>query len=290
MRLMRKITAFVKRHTTTVLLAFLIILIVGSLTYLAGTLGIRRRPVRSIPTQVITVEPPLPGTPVARFFQVDPAIVEYLDAVQPSYSVIPLDALGTDIQPVGAYLPRTGNTLFQLAQPTPLPTPLPYPTSPPLPLPPVPPNSAPTVSPFTEDGTPRTLPYEIDDTTSCAPSGNPVDGVLTQRFHFYHGGTDLGVPPGTPVIATHSGQITFAGWSDVGYGYLVILQSGPFITYYAHNTSFNVSEGQFVGKGSIIAWSGNTGNSSGPHVHYETRINDVPVDPLTFGNRGYPSC
>ncbi|MEL7235367.1 MAG: M23 family metallopeptidase, partial [Chloroflexota bacterium] len=70
----------------------------------------------------------------------------------------------------------------------------------------------------------------------------------------------------------------------------VILQSGAFITYYAHNTSFNVEPGQAVGKGSIIAWSGNTGNSTGPHVHYETRLNDIPVDPLTFDNRGYYSC
>jgi murein DD-endopeptidase MepM/ murein hydrolase activator NlpD len=98
------------------------------------------------------------------------------------------------------------------------------------------------------------------------------------------------VPLGTPVIATHSAQVIFAGWSDIGYGYLVILQSGPYITYYAHNTSFNVTEGQYVGAGSIISWSGSTGNSSGPHVHYETRINDIPVDPLTFGNRGYSTC
>jgi murein DD-endopeptidase MepM/ murein hydrolase activator NlpD len=51
-----------------------------------------------------------------------------------------------------------------------------------------------------------------------------------------------------------------------------------------------VTEGQYVGAGSIISWSGSTGNSSGPHVHYETRINDIPVDPLTFGNRGYSTC
>jgi len=68
------------------------------------------------------------------------------------------------------------------------------------------------------------------------------------------------------------------------------LQSGPYTTYYGHNTSFNVIEGQWVGAGSIIAWSGTTGNSTGPHIHYEIRINDIPVDPLTFDNRGFPSC
>src|SRR5262249_35497002 len=125
---------------------------------------------------------------------------------------------------------------------------------------------------------------------TCAPAGLPVDGILTQRFHAGHSGVDLGVPLGTPVLATMSAQVTFADWSTIGYGYLVILQNGPYITYYAHNTSFNVSVGQFVGKGSIVSWSGSTGNSTGPHVHYETRINDVPVDPLTFESRGYPTC
>jgi murein DD-endopeptidase MepM/ murein hydrolase activator NlpD len=218
----------------------------------------------------------------------DPAIVDYLDRGQPSYGAIPLDALGADVQPVGAFLPRTGNTVFELLQPTPLPTPLPYATSPPLPLPYVEP--LPTVPPFADDGSSRTVPYDVASGVECAPSGRPVDGLLTQRFHTYHGGIDIGIPLGTPVVATHSGQVTFAGWSDVGYGYLVILQSGAFITYYAHNTSFNVTVGQFVGRGSILAWSGSTGNSTGPHVHYETRINDVPVDPLSFESRGYVSC
>jgi murein DD-endopeptidase MepM/ murein hydrolase activator NlpD len=190
-----------------------------------------------------------------------------------------------DIQPVGAYLPRTGNTAFELIPATPFPTPLPYPTSPPLPLPPLP--EVATLSPFNADGTVRVLPY---GGTACAPAGNPVDGVLTQRFHAYHSGIDLGVPLGTPVLATHSGTVSYADWSEIGYGYLVVIQNETFITYYAHNISFNVSVGQAIGKGSIIAWSGSTGNSSGPHVHYETRINDVPVDPLTFEARGYTTC
>ncbi|MBC7869664.1 MAG: M23 family metallopeptidase, partial [Chitinophagaceae bacterium] len=133
-------------------------------------------------------------------------------------------------------------------------------------------------------------PYEVPQNVDCAPSGNPVDGLLTQRFHIGHPGIDLALPIGSPVKATQSAQVIFAGWSEIGYGYLIILQSGPFITYYAHNTSFNVVVGDFVGKGSIVSWSGSTGNSSGPHVHYETRINDVPVDPQTFENRGYASC
>lgn len=263
------------------------LIVVAGAVYLSGWLGAQRG-ARVIPASVVvTAVPPLPGTPVARFAQVDPAIISYLDEGQPSYGVVPLDALGVNVQPVGAYLPRTGNTRFGEGAPTPLPTVLPYPTSPPLPLPQVPTQIPGELPAFGPDGTPLTLPYAGD---SCAPAGLPVDGILTQRFHYYHSGIDLGVPLGTPIRATHSGQVTFAGWSTVGYGYLIILQNGPYITYYAHQTSFNVSVDNLVGKGSIIGWSGSTGNSSGPHVHYETRINDVPVDPLTFENRGYATC
>lgn len=286
---MHRITNFIKRHGLIVTLVFLIVLVVGGLTYLLGTIGVSNNELTQLPFEIPTAQPPLQGTPVARFSQLNPAIVLYLDSRQPNYNVIPLDSLGPSIQPIGAYLPLTGNAQFQLAAPTPLPTPLPYPTSPPLPLPYAPDVVLPTVSAFTEDGRPRTIPYEPSE-TDCAPAGMPAEGILTQRFHIYHSGIDIGVNLGTPVLATHSGQVIYADWSDVGYGYLVILQSGAFITYYAHNTSFNVSTGQYVGKGSIIAWSGSTGNSTGPHIHYETRINDVPVDPLTFESRGYPSC
>ncbi|GAB4520466.1 MAG: hypothetical protein OHK0046_30770 [Anaerolineae bacterium] len=264
--------------------------LIALLVYFSGTLGTRPAAVRVLTLPPATNPPPAAGTPVARFFQLDPAIVPYLEAGQPSYGAIPLDAISPELQPVGAYLPSSGNALFQLALPTPLPTPLPYPTSPPLPLPALSQVLVPTVPAFTDSGTPRTVPYVVEANTECAPAGLPVDGLLTQRFHIYHSGIDIGVPLATPVISTHSGQVTFAGWNDFGYGYLVIVQSGSFITYYAHNTSFNVSEGQFVGKGSIIAWSGSTGNSTGPHVHYETRINDIPVDPLTFEGRAYGTC
>lgn len=283
---MRRITTFIKHYAIIIPVVLGLGLVIIVAAYIAGTAGTSTPSIGATPF-VVNLTPPAPGTPVARFAQIDPAIADYLDYSQPSYGIIPLDALGARVQPVGAYLPRTGNTQFDYAEPTPLPTPLPYPTSPPLPLPAVPGQPVPTVSAFADDGSPRALPYGGD---ACAPGGLPVDGLLTQRFHVYHSGVDLGIPLGTPVIATHSGQVIFAAWSDVGYGYLVIIQNGAFITYYAHNTSFNVSLNQFVGRGSIVAWSGSTGNSTGPHVHYETRINDVPVDPLSFADRGYPTC
>jgi hypothetical protein len=218
---------------------------------------------------------------------VDPAIVSALAYQPDAYGVMPLVVLD-QVMPIGAYVPSSGNAHFQLTTPTPRPLAVLLPTSPPvldsssdsgiLPTP------TPDLSPL---GGPPAEPYAGD---GCAPRGLPTGGLFTQRFHWGHSGVDFGVPVGTPVLVTHSGTVIFAGWSTVGYGNLVIVQNGTFITYYAHLSRFNVVEGQRVGVGSVIAWTGNTGNSSGPHIHYEVRINDVPVDPMTFDNRGYPHC
>lgn len=269
-------------------LLLIIVSIIGGLTYLSGTIWLLPSSNEILQTPLLVSPiPTIDGTLIARFAEIDPAIAEVLDSAPSNYGNNQLELLG--IQSVGIYLPRTGDTQFEILDPTPLPTPLPFPTSPPLPLPPL--AVLPTLEPAGIDATgaenTRILPY---NTGNCAPTGLPIDGILTQRFHRYHSGIDIGVPSNTPVLATHSGQVTFADWSDVGYGYLVIVQNSQFITYYAHNTSFNVNLGDLVGQGSIIAWSGNTGNSSGPHVHYETRINDIPVDPSTFSARGYQSC
>jgi murein DD-endopeptidase MepM/ murein hydrolase activator NlpD len=273
-----------KSLRTTLIFSLLLIFIVGlgGLVYLAGTLSILpsddERMVDA--TLVVSPVPTLAESPIDRYARVDSAIIEVLDYRPSNYGTGDMSVY--DVQPVGIYIPRTGDVQFEFAEATPLPTPLPFPTSPPLPLPPL--ADLPTLVPGQAS---RTLPYAGDN---CAPSGNPVDGILTQRFHRYHSGIDVGVPFNTPVLATQSGIVTFAAWSEIGYGYLVIMQSGQYITYYAHNTSFNVEVGAYVGKGSIVAWSGSTGNSSGPHVHYETRINDIPVDPLTFASRNYPTC
>lgn len=269
-------------------LLLIIIIIIGGLTYLSGSLWLLSPSLAPLQTPLaVTAIATLDESPIERFALIDPAIVNVLDSAPSNYGNNQLDNLS--VQPVGIYLPRTGDTQFEIIDPTSLPTPLPFPTSPPLPLPPlaVLPTVAPSILDDTSEENDRILPYNAGD---CAPLGLPIEGILTQRFHRYHSGIDIGVPSNTPVIATHSGQVTFADWSEIGYGYLVILQNSDFITYYAHNTSFNVNSGDSVGQGSIIAWSGNTGNSSGPHVHYETRINDIPVDPLTFSERGYDTC
>jgi hypothetical protein len=289
---------------------FLLLLIavgmVALLSYLTGTGGLQHPE----PLEVAIIRtnmPPLPGTPIAPYAQLDPAIIEYLQHESPAYYGPGNSIIIEGLPPIGAYLARSGEIVDLLAEPTVVPTPFPYATSPPLPLPytsqtilptlvPAPPVGVPRPAPATAaaeqvpEEVARTLPNVAPDGASCAPSGLPVGGVLTQRYHRYHSGIDLGVPMETPVVATHSGIVTFAGWSEVGYGYLVIVQSGTYITYYAHNSSFNVTVGQSIGKFSVVAWSGSSGNSSGPHVHYETRINDIPVDPLTFESRGLGTC
>lgn len=293
--------------------------LVALLVYWAATQG------DSPETQQVLALSPLPTlstpnwTPVAPFAQVDPAIVAYLQYGQPSYGVVPLEVLGANVPPVGAYLPRSGNMQFALTSPTappisptaaptttlipvfqptatlpptrtPLPTPLPGTDVPTLePSATVTPTSelVATVLAFAATISPA-APPSFD--TECAPLGLPVEGLLTQRFHGRHPGIDLASPLGNIVLATQSGFVDWADWNTFGYGNLVIIKSGRFITYYAHNTSFNIQKGDFVTRGTVIAFSGSTGFSSGPHVHYETRIDDVPVDPLTFEARGFQSC
>ncbi len=275
---------FWRRHGWAIVLAGVAFVAVGAAAYLAGLAGTGR----SLPGAYYWEWQPTagasPAPPLTPFAQVDPRIVDALTYQQGVLEARPLLVLG-EVMPVGAYVPRTGAAQFALQ------TPLPPPTLAPIPSPPTQFEQAEDAgilpTPSSPLGGPAPLAYGGDD---CAPHGLPVSGLLTQRFHAWHSGVDFGIPEGTPVRATHSGRVIFVGWSTVGYGNLVILQNGAFSTYYAHLSAFNVVQDQLVGRESIIAWSGNTGNSSGPHIHYETRINDVPVDPLTFERRGHRWC
>jgi len=114
---------------------------------------------------------------------------------------------------------------------------------------------------------------------SPVPWGRPVGGRLTQAYHAHHNGLDFGVPVGTPVRSTMDGRVVYAGWNDQGYGNLVIVENGAYRTYYAHLSSIPVVVGQQVSAGTVIGLSGNTGNSTGPHLHYEIRINQKAIDP-----------
>jgi len=120
------------------------------------------------------------------------------------------------------------------------------------------------------------------DPAKSSPTGRPVGGVLTQGYHSTHHALDFGVPLGTPVKATMGGKVVYAGWNDQGYGNLVIVENGPYKTYFAHLSKIPVSLGQQVQAGSVVGISGSTGNSTGPHVHYEVRYNGQAIDPTSF--------
>jgi murein DD-endopeptidase MepM/ murein hydrolase activator NlpD len=117
------------------------------------------------------------------------------------------------------------------------------------------------------------------------PSGPPVTGRLSQHYHSGHNGLDIAIPVGTPIQTTMDGQVVHAGWNNQGYGNLVIVENGEYRTYYAHLSSIPVSVGETVQAGTTIGLSGNTGNSTGPHLHYEIRRNKVAINPTaaTFG-------
>jgi len=124
-----------------------------------------------------------------------------------------------------------------------------------------------------------------------APSGSgvlgwPVSGPVTSGFGVrwgrMHEGIDIAVGEGTPVRAAAAGTVIYAGWMS-GYGNLVAVDHGNGLsTAYAHNSSLAVSVGQSVAAGEIVSYSGNTGNSTGPHVHFEVRVDGSAVDPLRY--------
>ncbi|MGN0154449.1 MAG: peptidoglycan DD-metalloendopeptidase family protein [Lachnospiraceae bacterium] len=102
------------------------------------------------------------------------------------------------------------------------------------------------------------------------------------RWGRLHAGTDVGVPVGTTVRASRAGQVVTAGWLG-GYGNCVIIDHGDGVcTRYGHLSEVTVSVGQYVDQGQQIALSGNTGRSTGPHLHFEIRINGEAVDPLPY--------
>lgn len=128
---------------------------------------------------------------------------------------------------------------------------------------------------------PAIQPVLNKDLTRVASGyGYRMDPVYhTPRFH---AGMDFTAPVGTDVYATGNGQISFVGWKQ-GYGNTVIVSHGfGYTTLYAHLSKPLVREGQKVKRGDIIALVGNSGKSTGPHLHYEVRLRDQPVDPRNF--------
>ncbi len=117
----------------------------------------------------------------------------------------------------------------------------------------------------------------------------PVTGRITSRFgavesirDHTHKGIDIAATRGTPILATASGKVSFAGWSS-GYGYLVKIDHGNGVeTYYGHCSKLYVSAGDTVEAGEQIAAVGSTGNSTGNHLHFEIRLDGKQVNPQTY--------
>ncbi len=121
----------------------------------------------------------------------------------------------------------------------------------------------------------------------------PVDGTLEGGFggrrnpfggpgYEFHTGQDIEAPMGASVVAGAQGHVSFVGWQN-GYGQLVVIDHGGGLsTRYGHLSHIDVENGQQVSRGQLVGKVGSTGRSTGPHLHYEVRINDEPVNPLQY--------
>jgi len=116
------------------------------------------------------------------------------------------------------------------------------------------------------------------------PSGGPITSPYGPRWGSFHSGIDIGIPVGTPVHAADSGTVIIAktGYNG-GYGnYLVVDHGGGISTLYAHNSALLVGVGSKVSRGQMITRSGNSGRSTGPHLHFEVRVNGGHVNPMRY--------
>lgn len=116
--------------------------------------------------------------------------------------------------------------------------------------------------------------------TITSPYGYRVHPITKTRR--LHRGIDIGAPAGTNVLAAEAGTVITAGWNN-SYGYYVTISHGSgLVTLYAHNSKLIVSRGQTVSKGQVIAKVGSTGDSTGPHVHFEVMVNGALQNPLNY--------
>ena len=124
------------------------------------------------------------------------------------------------------------------------------------------------------------------------PSVWPAEGHLSSGFGYrispftgqakLHAGLDIANRIGTPIIAPAKGTVTFAGWQGAYGNYITINHGNAISTHYAHLQRWIVKEGQMVNRGDLIGYIGNSGRSTGPHLHYEVRVGGVPVNPMRY--------
>ena len=113
--------------------------------------------------------------------------------------------------------------------------------------------------------------------------GGYISSPFGKRWGHFHEGVDVAANTGTPIMASDDGTVGYAGWKG-GYGYLVTMDhDGGFQTRYAHCSYIGVKPGQKIKQGQVIGAVGATGNTTGPHLHYEIRKNGVALDPFLIG-------
>jgi murein DD-endopeptidase MepM/ murein hydrolase activator NlpD len=116
--------------------------------------------------------------------------------------------------------------------------------------------------------------WPADTTTTTSEFG--------RRWGRMHEGLDIAGPTGTPIFAAQAGQVSFAGRQG-GYGNLILVDhGGGVVTAYAHQSRFVASVGDPVACGQLIGEIGSTGNSTGPHLHFEVRVDGTPVNPMNY--------
>lgn len=136
------------------------------------------------------------------------------------------------------------------------------------------------------------LLVERQSILNATPSIKPARGWFTSRFGYridpftgkpdMHFGLDIAAAPGTPVIAPADGVVSYVGYES-GYGKIVTIDHGYGVkTRFAHNSQIYVQLGQKIKRRDVVSAVGSTGRSSGPHCHYEVRINEIPVDPINY--------
>jgi murein DD-endopeptidase MepM/ murein hydrolase activator NlpD len=184
------------------------------------------------------------------------------DAGVPAQDILELNGIDdrSDVQP--------GRLLFVLAPRTPIAA------------------AAAPATPAAADHSDGSPPFRWPLSTVPVTVGSPFGA----RWGRPHEGIDLPAPIGTPVFAAADGRVVYAGNGIRGYGNLVVVKhAGDVLTVYAHNSVLLVSEGQPVRAGDTIARVGQSGHATGPHLHFEVRIGQIPRDPMPYLPRRPPS-
>ena len=135
---------------------------------------------------------------------------------------------------------------------------------------------------------PGAASYASDSAPHRTPSIWPAAGYVSSPYGLrfdgteFHQGIDIAADMGAPIVATADGVVTAAGWNG-GYGNMVdVDHGGGIVTRYGHASALAVTVGQQVRRGEVIAYVGSTGRSTGPHVHYEVRVDGQPVNPAGY--------